>query len=144
MNVYTIEELKSWFYKIVIKDEDCFVKGNELYKDGKYTEAIKYYRKHLENHSYDYTCCNNIGICYTYIHDYNIALKYFFRAKDMIEENIQHSNKDIYCDVLFNIGCIYYFKKDKKKALSYYKKTKNINPNYTDCINMIKKVMNEM
>ena len=127
-----------------VSDEDCFEKGNELYAEGEYKEAIRYYKKHLENHSYDYVCCYNIGVSYNKLKDDNTALKYLFKAKHIIEKDIQNSSKNTYCNVLFNIGVVYYYKEDKRKALSYLKKAKNIKPQDMDCINAIRKVKCEL
>ena len=67
------------------------------------------------------------------IEEYEMALCYLFKAeKEYVTFN------DETCNILYNIGYCYVCLNNKEKALEYFYKVKELNPNDKDCNKAIK------
>ncbi len=100
---------------LVLTDElkEDFKKGNMLYEEGKYKEAIEGFKVILENYPDAYVINTNIGNCYFQMGDYNQAEEYFMKVLEKEPENPK---------VIIAIGNCYSNREDTEKALEWYKK----------------------
>jgi len=100
---------------LVLTDElkEDFKKGNLLYEEGKYKEAIEGFKAILENHPDAYIMNTNIGNCYFQMGDYDQAEEYFTKVLEKEPENP---------NVIVAIGNCYSNREDTAKALEWYKK----------------------
>jgi Tfp pilus assembly protein PilF len=90
-----------------------FKKGNMLYEEGKYKEAIETYRVIAEAFPEAYIINMNIGNCYFQMEDYNQAEEYFIKVLEKEPENPT---------IIIAIGKCYSNREDTAKALEWYKK----------------------
>ncbi len=93
--------------------EEDFKKGNMLYEEGKYKEAIESFRVIIENHPDAYIINMNIGNSYFQTKDYNQAEEYFIKVLEKEPENP---------NIIIAIGNCYSNRGDTAKALEWYKK----------------------
>lgn len=94
------------------KVSELLVKGNELYNQRKYQEAIEEYQDILRVHPEIYIINKNIGNCYYELGDYDSAIKYY----EMVLEKEPGSK-----DNLIALGNIYLEKGELERGLSYFK-----------------------
>lgn len=73
------------------------------------------------------------------IKEYEMALYYLFKAE---KEYVNFNNGT--CNILYNIGYCYACLNNKEKALEYFYKAKEINPNDKDCNKAIKLLESNM
>lgn len=82
----------------------------DLYKKGKYIEAIEVYRKLLLlEPSAEYY--NRLGVLYLLINNYSQAIDVFNKAKEI---------NPAYPETYFNLGILYSLKGDRDKVFEYY------------------------
>jgi len=100
---------------LVLTDElkEDFKKGNMLYEEGKYKEAIEGFKVIIENFPDAYIINTNIGNCYFQMEDYNQAEEYFIKVLEKEPENP---------NIIIAIGKCYSNREDTVKALEWYKK----------------------
>lgn len=100
---------------LVLTDElkEDFKKGNMLYEEGKYKEAIEGFKMIIENFPDAYIINMNIGNCYFQMGDYNQAEEYFIKVLEKEPENP---------NIIIAIGNCYSNREDTAKALEWYKK----------------------
>jgi tetratricopeptide (TPR) repeat protein len=100
---------------LVLKDDlkEDFKKGNMLYEEGKYKEAIESFKLIIENHPDAYIINMNIGNSYFQTKDYNQAEEYFIKVLEKEPENP---------NIIIAIGNCYSNRGDTAKALEWYKK----------------------
>ena len=100
---------------LVLTDElkEDFKKGNMLYEEGKYKEAIEGFKMIIENFPDAYIINTNIGNCYFQMGDYNQAEEYFIKVLEKEPENP---------NIIIAIGKCYSNREDTAKALEWYKK----------------------
>lgn len=99
-----------------------YAKGNRLYREKKFKEAIESYKKALiesENPEVLY----NLGVCYLKLKEYKTALKYFNNAI-----NLQKVDK-----YYFNVGFCYYELGQYEKAIINFRESLKLNPRDKDC-----------
>ncbi len=99
-------------------------KADELFRKGKYEEALNIYSK-IEM---DDVTANNIGVCLVKLGKYDEAEKYY---KIAMQKNPKNPN------VYFNLGKLYYRKKKYRKSLKYFKKCVKIEPENKSALNNI-------
>ncbi|WP_269900181.1 alginate lyase family protein [Paenalcaligenes faecalis] len=122
---------------------DCtyFSKGNEAFKIGNYLEASELYKKSLSENEFVY-CYKNLAVSLWYLGDYlgarEAMLKAYFlsgsKGKDLIEKDKRYFEylrpqfrPDFFkSNVNFQIACR---EKQYRRALKYYKRLIEINPN---------------
>lgn len=106
--------LKKTEKRIVSKKvSELLVKGNELYNQRKYQEALEEYQNILKEHPELRLINKNIGNCYYELGDYDSAIKYYERVLEK-EPGSE--------EILINLGNIYLEKGELEKGLSYFKK----------------------
>lgn len=87
-----------------------FIKGNELYNNKHYEEALDFYIKAIDekdNEAYSYY---NAGVCY-------IKLKEFDKAIEMLSKAVKLNTDAKY---FFNLAYSYSMINETKKALRYF------------------------
>ncbi len=101
--------------ELVLTDtlKEDFQKGNTLYEEGKYEEAIEVYNKILGDAPDAYIMNLNIGNCYFQMEDYNQAEEYYMKVLEKEPENTK---------ILQAIGNCYSNRGDTVKALEWYNK----------------------
>jgi tetratricopeptide (TPR) repeat protein len=87
-------------------------KGNELYEQKKYAEALQEYQRVLAENQDLYEVHDRIGLCYYRLNDLENAIKAF---KRMLEKE-PHSR-----DTLINLSAIYLQKGNLEEGLKYFK-----------------------
>lgn len=92
--------------------ESPFSKGDDLYKQEKYTEALQEYQGVLTENPDLYQAHDKIGLCYYRLDDYENAIEAF---KLMLEKEPQSK------DTLINLSAIYFEKGDLEKGMKYFK-----------------------
>ncbi|MFN4234122.1 MAG: tetratricopeptide repeat protein [Bacteroidia bacterium] len=75
--------------------EDYFAIGNNLYKEGKYKEAIESYQKLINDNFYSFELYYNLGNCYYKLQEYPKAILYYEKAKKInaADEELLHNLK---------------------------------------------------
>lgn len=75
--------------------EDYFAIGNNLYKEGKYKEAIENYQKLINDNFYSFELYYNLGNCYYKLQEYPKAILYYEKAKKInaADEELNHNLK---------------------------------------------------
>jgi tetratricopeptide (TPR) repeat protein len=73
--------------------EDDFAIGNNLYKEGKYNEAIEHYQKLLNQNYFSFELYYNMGNAYYKKKEYPKAILYFEKAKKInaADEELNHN-----------------------------------------------------
>ncbi len=90
-----------------------------FYKKGDFLNAIEGYSKILKESPKNMKIAYNLGCLYVKAGDYTSAIKKF--------DKVIQSNSPLKKEALYNLAVIYgKFKSDKKKALVYYNKYKNL------------------
>lgn len=90
-----------------------FEKGNMLYEEGKYEEAIEVFKAIIEDFPDAYIINMNIGNCYFQMEDYSQAEEYYLKVLEKDSKN--HT-------VMIAIGNCYSNRGDSAKAFEWYKK----------------------
>jgi len=98
-----------------------FMKGYNLYYEGRYNESLEAYNRALELDSSDSEAWNNKGIDEGLLGRYAAALNSF--------ENAVAINST-YAEAWYNMGVIYDMQGDSYDAVQAYKKATQINPEY--------------
>ncbi len=75
--------------------EDYFTIGNNLYKEGKYNEAIEYYQKLLNQNYFSFELYYNMGNAYYKMKEFPKAILYYEKAKKInaSDEELNHNLK---------------------------------------------------
>jgi tetratricopeptide (TPR) repeat protein len=88
------------------------IKGDALYKEKKYDEALEEYQRILAENQDLYQVYNKIGLCYYRLNDTENAIEAF---KLMLEKEPQSQ------DTLINLSAIYFEKGDLEEGMKYFK-----------------------
>lgn len=145
--------------KVIPKDVlDKLDKGNKLYEEKKYNEAIEEFKKILELYPDVYLININIANCYYDLGDYQKAIEYYQKVLDKEPENnnallgignsysqlksekaLEYYSKidlDAVQDplVLYNIATMHYNSGDYKNALKFYEQSVKIKGDFTDAL----------
>ena len=88
-----------------------------------YFEALKFYETASDT-SGILTLCNNLGAVYDRLHDFDKALKYYFKAQELFNrQSLATKNPFPLASLQNNIANIYQTKGDFPSALQYYEKS---------------------
>ncbi len=153
----TLEEMEGLVITSELKEE--LSKGNSLYKQGQYKEAIAVFEQMLVDHPDAYIINMNIGNAYFQMEEYDTAISYYnivleadpenARAKLQIgnakanqgknEEALEWYNKIDFQEidnttVLYNIGTNYYNQGQYADALKYYQRALELDENFLDAV----------
>ena len=134
-------------------------KGNALFAEGKYDEAVKVYEGILEKHPEVYIINTNIGNCYFQKEEYEKAEEYYLKVYEKEQDNPKiilaigntstirgddekalewYRKVDIEkvndSTVLYNIGTNFYNRSQFEEALRYYLKAVEKKPDFLDAI----------
>ena len=93
--------------------ESPLSKGDALYKQRKYTEALKEYQRVLEENQDICQAYDKIGLCYYRLNDLENAIEAF---KLMLDKEPQSR------DTLINLSAIYFEKGDLEEGMKYFKR----------------------
>ncbi len=88
-------------------------KGNELFAQKRYEEALEEYQNILKANPALYIINRNIGNCYYELEDYDSAIKHY---ESVLEEEPDSE------DILITLGNIYLEKGELEKGLTYFQK----------------------
>jgi len=104
-----------------------FEKGNELFNEKKFEEAIASYQEFLEENPEIYEVHFSLGNCYKEMGDIEQALKEF---QLVLEKAIEENEKDrkIKAKTLAAIGECHLKKEDLNSAQNYFKKSLELDP----------------
>lgn len=153
----TLKEMEGLVITPELKDE--LSKGNSLYKQGQYKEAIAVFEQMLVDHPDAYIINMNIGNAYFQMEEYDTAISYYnivleadpenARAKLQIgnakanqgkdEEALEWYNRINFQEiddttVLYNIGTNYYNQGQYADALKYYQRALELDENFLDAV----------
>jgi len=108
-----------------------YLKGNELFKQEKYKEAIEEYTKAISIDK-DYSdAYYNRGIAYATIEEFDNAIKDF-----QIVLKYEPNNPEVY----YVTGLAYEYKEDYTSARDYYQKALELNPNYYEAKRRLERI----
>ncbi|MFQ6109346.1 MAG: tetratricopeptide repeat protein [Candidatus Aminicenantales bacterium] len=93
--------------------ESPFAKGDDLYQQKKYAEALQEYQRVLAENPDLYQAYDKIGLCYYRLNDLENAAENF---KLMLEKEPQSRN------TLINLSAIYFEKGDLEEGMKYFRK----------------------
>ncbi len=146
---------------LIITDElkAELIRGNELFDEEKYGDAIEIYRRIVEEFPDTYILYQNIGNCYFKMEKYDQAEEYYkkvlekdpknqetmlligncYANRDDKEKALEWYNKIEFekindPTVLFNIGSNFYTQSKFEEALKYYKRAVEIQNDFLDAI----------
>jgi tetratricopeptide (TPR) repeat protein len=88
-------------------------RGNALFDQGKYEEAIEVYQKIIKEFPDVYVVNKNIGNCYFRMERYDLAEEYYLKVLEKEPNN---------SDIMLLIGNTYANRGENEKALEWYKK----------------------
>ncbi len=94
---------------------DLLDKGNKLFDQKKYNEAIKVYEEILQKYPDAYIINKNIGNCYFAMEQYDKAEEYYKKVLEKDPNNV---------DILIAIGNCYMNRGDAETAVKWYNKIK--------------------
>ncbi len=104
--------------------------GNTFLAVGDYKKASAHYFDALKFHEADNdtlgiaAACNNLGALYDRLHEFDKALTYYFKARDLLNNLKTDKQSKLRLPSLFNnIGNVYQSKGDSNSALQYYQKS---------------------
>jgi len=92
--------------------ESFLSKGDSLYQQKKYAEALQEYQRVLSENPDLYLAHERIGLCYAKLNDLDNAIKAF---KSLLDKDPQSQ------ETLFNISIIYFQKGDLDEGMKYFK-----------------------
>lgn len=84
-----------------------FEKGNQLYNNGKYKQAINEYIESIKNYEEVESCYYNMAVSYMKLKEYDDGI-------ECLKNAISYNRKSKY---FYNLGCCYYNKKDLGSAM---------------------------
>lgn len=108
-----------------------FERGNLLYNNKKYYEAIENYNKALVQSENNTTILYNIGVCFIKLEKYFDAIEFFKKAITFNNNNgtcFNYNSKYFY-----NLGFCYAKLNDNKKALIYFNTAWSMDNFDNDC-----------
>ena len=95
------------------EDLEFLKEGYRLASEGRYKEAIIFFKKVLSSPHYAFFAYYNLGYIYVQLKEYKKAADYFEKSLRFREDE----------DVYYNLAIIYlYYLKNFKKAQNYYRK----------------------
>jgi tetratricopeptide (TPR) repeat protein len=134
-------------------------RGNDLYNQGKYEEAISSYQTIVDKFPDAYILYRNIGNCYFQMEKYDLAEEYYLKVlekepndtesllgvgntyanRGQNEKALEWYNKiefDKISDplVLYNIGSNFYTQREYQEALKYYRKAVELKNDFEDAL----------
>lgn len=125
-NPPVILKLKAMDKAVVSEDLAEFLKkGNELYKEKKYDEAITAFQKVIEKAPDVYQISYKIGDCYREKGDLHKAIEIY---EEVIKKAKEKKDISTAAKALGTIGGIYLNKQELEKAQSYFKQSIEMNP----------------
>lgn len=121
------------------KERNHITKGNKLYEEGKYQEALKQYKEALEENPSSQVGRYNMALSEIRIgsnpNDTSQAAKRILDSgvKNMEQvANIGSKRPFLSSKANYNLGNVAFNSEDYKKAVEYYKKSLRLNPNDED------------
>ena len=112
-----MEEVKS----AVLTYDDMVQKGNELYKLGRYNEAVDYFTKATIMKPDDYLTMLKVGNIYNLIGDEEKAMLFYEHSVEVNSE---------YADGWFNLGLMYAKVKRPNDSIKCFEKVIKLTPDY--------------
>lgn len=104
-------------------------KGNELYKAGKYAEALPYFKNFVDGNPDQYKIAINLGNCYLQLKQYEDAIKAFQAAIEGFKKETPNLKGNANVASLYaNIGEAYSGMENLEEAAVSYKKSMEILP----------------
>lgn len=121
------------------KERNLITKGNNLYNDGKYREALKIYEEALNENPASVVGKYNLGLSEIRIgsnpNDTTQAARNILQSgvKNMqMIANLGNSRKDLASKANYNLGNVSFNSEDYKQAIQYYKQALRLNPEDND------------
>lgn len=114
------------------KERNLISQGNECYVEGKYKDAVNFYRKALEVNPLSIPAEFNLASALTNLpeKDYDKKnLKPIDEATGLFKQLVGANNKNIVLKSLYNLGNISYNNNDYASSIDYYKKVLRLDPN---------------
>lgn len=113
--IITVDIVLKRLEGLVLKKElmKDFEKGNRLFSEGKFDNALEVYKKILEKFPDSHIINLNVGNCYFEKQEYEKAIEAY---KKVVEKDPQHTG------AILSIGNSYSNMKQKDKALEWYRK----------------------
>ena len=118
--------------KVVAQDEgslELFEKGNKLFEEKKYDEALESFKQFLENNPQAYQIHFNIGNCYKEKNELEQAKAEFELVIKKAQEEETAETIKLQAKALAGIGEIYLKREDLEKAQKYFKQSLGLSPN---------------
>lgn len=104
-------------------------KGNDLYKEGKYAEALPYFRKFLENNPKQFQSGINLGNCYMQLKQCEDAINAFKKVIEGFKnENPNLKGNEKAATIYASIGEAYSGLNNLEEAAKYYKESMALYP----------------
>ena len=113
--------------KIVVQEDlmQFLEQGNTLFNEKKFTEAIAAYKKITKNHPDLYQVKFKIAICHRENLELDKAMQFY---EEVFKQAKEKGDKNTSAKVMGEIGGIYLKKGDFEKAMSYFKRSIEMNP----------------
>ncbi len=113
VNLSAIRDNKPIDIKLSPVPESPLKKGDELYEQKKYGEALQEYQRALEENPDLYQANEKIGLCYYRLDDYDNAIEAF---KSMLEREPRSQ------ETLINLSAMYFERGELEDGMRYFKK----------------------
>ena len=131
----TLKENKVKAYLDPAKAEEARVKGNDLFKEQKYPEAVEQYTESIKRNPDDHRVYSNRAACYTKLAAFNEALKDAEKCIEMDPTFVKGYSRK---------GHVEFFTKQFDKALETYQAGLKVDPNNEELRDGLRRTMLEI
>ncbi len=129
MDIILIKEVKAKEPEIDKASGEQIKKGNELYKEEKYAEALPFFQGFLKNNPKQFQIGINLGNCYLQLKQYEDAINAFKKVLEGFKnENPNLKGNEKAASIYANIGEAYSLMNNLEEAAKYYKESMALYP----------------
>lgn len=129
LDIVLIKEIKAKAPEVDKAAGEKVKKGNELYKEGKYAEALPLFQNFIKENPKQFQVGINLGNCYIQLKEYENAIDAFKKVLEGFKsENPNLSGNEKAATICASIGEAYSAMNNLEEASTYYKQSMTIYP----------------
>lgn len=129
MDIVLVKEVKAKEPEVDKASGEQIKKGNELYKEGKYAEALPFFREFMKNNPKQFQSGINLGNCHMHLKQYEDAINAFNKVIEGFKnENPNLKGNEKAATIYASIGEAYGGLNNLEEAAKYYKESMALYP----------------